>query len=702
MAQKKSYSKIIICLMLIFAFLFPLETNIVFADQATLNIGTLISDYSDGTPKDQEITDDLGFSFYDEETWDPVSFTDNEDNELILNDTFPYFSTSGQNSNIVSVVDFDDLEPEESFYYNGTSKKYSDLSNSSIDNKALLFVTSEDKVLGIKTRLNIPAQALYVLSFKVSVRSRTHSYGINAKIFSKDKDNKDVITAIPGIKDINTSYTTYYFLIRGNEYADKDITLYLFWGNLYKSGEAYASSKEKGYAAVSAFQMFSVNYNQYKDLSSDTSSSSYKQVNLYSTDPTNTFVPNGYFSLTANQIWNLSASNKINDFIPADWTQTTAETSPDNRVAHYGIINVNPTTFTNRMTDLGLNLINPGNHISSTNNNVLLLLNETTTYQTITSSEFTLTENKYYEISFKFNTPALKSSADEETNSLSFYITNTSGGTIYSREDMFSYTEWSEDANEWTTFRVFIKASTSEDKKVKFVIKLGTEDATKEGYAYIDDVQLISKLNETNIYINNDEDTFILKGEEGSETSYLETGKMLSFTDLLQLDETKEVNRSLATYDYNTPTPPVDDDGDDDDDDDETSSTDLTYLWYVIPSILLALCTILGLITFYTKKLKTKIKLPSKKRKNSYDRRKTLEKQISDREKAELNSKKKNTENLNKELNKVKEQIEKLEEQYEKAKSNPLKLGEYVKKRERLQNQQTKLIDKINGKNNNN
>lgn len=700
MTQKKYCSKIIICLLLIFAFLFPLGTNIVFADQTTLNIGTLISDFSDGTPNDQEITDDLGFSFYDEETWTPSSFTGNEDNELISNDTFPYNSTDEDEKNvdIVKVIDFESLEEDESFYYGTVSKQYSELSNSSIDNNALLFLTSEQKVLGIETQLTIPAQSIYVLSFKVSVRAKTNSYGINAKIIHKDKDNNDVIDAIPGIKTISTSYTTYYFLIRGNEYTDKELTLLLLWGNISKSGEIYSSSKEKGYAAVSSFQMFSVNYNQYKDLSSTTTNN--KQVNLYSTNPSNTFVPNGYFSLAANQLWNISQSNELNDFIPSDWTQTTAETNPANRVAHYGIIDVNSSAFTNRMTELGLNLINPENHISSINNNVLLLLNETTTYQTITSSEFTLTKNKYYEISFKFNTPALKSSADAETNSLNFYITNTEGGTVYSREDMFSYTEWSEDANEWTTFRVFIKAPTTADKKVKFIIKLGTEDATKEGYAYIDDVQLISKLNESNIYINNDEDTFILKGEEGSETSYLETGTMLSFTDLLQLDETNETNSSLATYDYTTQTPPVDDDNDDNSDDngddaDETDSTALTYLWYVIPSILMALCTIMGLVIFYAKKIKSKIKIPAKKKKNSYDRKRTLEKQISDREKAEL----KNNANLEKELNKVNSQIEKLEAQYEKAKSNPLKLGEYVKKRERLQNQQTKLIEKINNKN---
>ncbi|MDD4110998.1 MAG: hypothetical protein PHS54_05590 [Clostridia bacterium] len=701
MTKKKSYSKIIICLILVFALFFPMGTGFIFADETTLNLDTLISDFSDGSDSDQEITDDLGFSFYDENGWTPSSYTDTESAELILNDVFPYSSTDGQgqNANLISLIDFDALEPEESFYYGTTEKAYDDLSSTSIGNNAILFVTSDNKVLGIESQnITIPANSVYVLTFKVGIRARANNVGLNAKIMYTNRDGNQETGNMSAIKTISTSsYTTYAFLIQGNEFTEKTFKLQLLWGNISGSEAPYTASNEKGYAAISSFQLFSVDYNQFEDLSSSTTNR--KQVDLFSTNPSYDFIPNGYFSYAANQLWDNTISNQINDFLPTNWTQTTATTDIANRVANYGIIDVNSTKFAERMTALGLDLVNPGNPNTSTNNNVLLLQNETTTYQTITSAEATLTKNKYYEISFKFNTPATKTSEEAEDNSLNFYIVNSAGGTIYTRENMFSYTEWADDSNEWATFRVFIKAP-STDKKVKFVIKLGTEENTKAGYAYIDDIQLISKASETNIFDNTIEDTFILKTEDSAPTTYLATG-ILSFTNLLELDttldENDDVNRSLAVYDYTTETTTPVDEEDDEEEDDETTTdpTALSYLWYVIPSILLALCTILGLIIFYTRKIKSKIKLPAKRKKNSYDRKTTLEKQISDREKAEL----KNKANLDNQLNKINSQIEKLEATYEKAKSNPTKLGEYVKKRENLQNQQTKLIEMINNKN---
>ena len=92
-------------------------------------------------------------------------------------------------------------------------------------------------------------------------------------------------------------------------------------------------------------------------------------------------------------------------------------------------------------------------------------------------------------------------------------------------------------------------------------------------------------------------------------------------------------------------------------------SVNLSNLWFVIPSALLAICTIAGLIIFYGAKIKTKIQ------KNKKSKKQTLS---YNRNSANKTSKKTKVSNL-----------DQLEKDY---KSGKIDVETYLKKREKLEN----------------
>ncbi len=667
-SKLKTFFSCALALILVLIVFAPISHVSVFAD-SKLTIADLLGNYYEGSTKDQEITDQLDFS---------TDFGDTEE----MGSKNGWSTPTYTNITFEGSVEVNDFTSSETFEYGSNNVAYSTIgTDGTPGNKyGLFFKTTASALAGIESSaFPIPAQSIYVLTFKVKIGKVSNSRGINAKIIDTTT-NKTISMA--SIKT-EGSYKTFAFLIRGNEFDSRNIKIQFLWGNVTENNGEYTSNKEIGYAVVDSIRLFSVNASQYEDLASVSENT---KVDLFTSNINYMYITNGDFSFSANQKWNLAEPQSITDLRPSGWIQETVVTDEADRVAHYGIINVNTAKFNSRMSALGETLVNPGTtNASLTNNNVLLVYNKSATYQTIKSSEITLAKNSYYEISFKFNTPATKTSFEEEDNSLSFYILGADNKEIYSRKNMFSYTEWEDDVNDWATFRIFIKTNDT-DKKVKFAIEFGTEDATQEGYAYVDEVTLIKKTSATAMFENTLEDTYILKGEG---TEYLATGA-LSFADLSKLDPTNTANRALATYDYSTVTTSPDDD-DDEDPITPPDTSNSSYLWYVIPSVLLGVCTIFGLIIFYAQKFKSKIKIPKKAKKNSYDRKRTLEKQVAQREKIEKTSEV----NIEKQLKSVRSKIEKLEANYEKYKSNRVTLKEYIKKREKLQNEELKLKNKL-------
>ena len=399
-------------------------------------------------------------------------------------------------------------------------------------------------------------------------------------------------------------------------------------------------------------------------------------------------IANGAFNNTINQGYDLSS---ISLFTPADWTQST---SLNNEEAVYGIINTNSAMFSSKFPSLlnpGLTTYQTVGDISTTYNNVLMIYNKSNTHQTITSSSISLSKEKIYELSFEFCTPAVKDAFAEETNSITFLVKD--GDTIiYSRENIYSYDEADHQKDTATWKRLSLIIETGDvSKNLTFEIVFGTESESKTGAAYVDNVRLDARTADkafNNIY----ENKLQLSLEE---TEYLEKG-YVSLEDVKNLKS----NDIVATYKYEStvvPTEPGKEENNSDSSKDNT--TNLTYLWYVIPSIILALCTIGGIVIFYVQKIKIKPKRKTKrlsnKKKSSYDRTKyskpAKQEKIVDNQKSVVKEpvvkepvikEKELTPEIEESNLSLEKQIEKLEQDYS---ENKISLKKYLSEREKLE-----------------
>lgn len=564
----------------------------------------------------------------------------------------------------------------------------------------MLFINTEKGVSAIETSsvINIPARSLYLLTFKVKLLDLKNNVGffvnlveVNSNI-SEDNLNKAQIKNIKSTveKDSEgkdtTVYVSYAFLIQGSELYDTTARLQFSLGTRESDTDTSESKYETGLAALDDIRMFSLTSEQSSKLStsSNVTKANFSQIS----SNYNIKIANGAFNNTIDQGYDLSS---ISLFTPADWTQST---SLNNEEAVYGIINTNSAMFSSKFPSLlnpGLTTYQTVGDISTTYNNVLMIYNKSNTHQKITSSSISLSKEKVYELSFEFCTPAVKDTFAEETNSITFLVKD--GDTIiYSRENIYSYDEADHQKDTATWKRLSLIIETADvSKNLTFEIVFGTESESKTGAAYVDNVRLDARTADkafNNIY----ENKLQLSSEE---TEYLEKG-YVSLEDVKNLKS----NDIVATYKYESkvvPTEPGKEENNSDSSKDNT--TNLTYLWYVIPSIILALCTIGGIVIFYVQKIKIKPKRKTKrlsnKKKSSYDRTKyskpAKQEKIVENQKSVVKEpvvkepvvkEKELTPEIEESNLSLEKQIEKLEQDYS---ENKISLKKYLSEREKLE-----------------
>lgn len=564
----------------------------------------------------------------------------------------------------------------------------------------MLFINTEKGVSAIETSsvINIPARSLYLLTFKVKLLDLKNNVGffvnlveVNSNI-SEDNLNKAQIKNIKSTveKDSEgkdtTVYVSYAFLIQGSELYDTTARLQFSLGTRESDTDTSESKYETGLAALDDIRMFSLTSEQSSKLStsSNVTKANFSQIS----SNYNIKIANGAFNNTINQGYDLSS---ISLFTPADWTQST---SLNNEEAVYGIINTNSAMFSSKFPSLlnpGLTTYQTVGDIATTYNNVLMIYNKSNTHQTITSSSISLSKEKIYELSFEFCTPAVKDTFAEETNSITFLVKD--GDTIiYSRENIYSYDEADHQKDTATWKRLSLIIETGDvSKNLTFEIVFGTESESKTGAAYVDNVRLDARTADkafNNIY----ENKLQLSSEE---TEYLEKG-YVSLEDVKNLKS----NDIVATYKYEStvvPTEPGKEENNSESTKDNT--TNLTYLWYVIPSIILALCTIGGIVIFYVQKIKIKPKRKTKrlsnKKKSSYDRTKyskpAKQEKIVENQKSVVKEpvvkepvvkEKELTPEIEESNLTLEKQIEKLEQDYS---ENKISLKKYLSEREKLE-----------------
>lgn len=176
---------------------------------------------------------------------------------------------------------------------------------------------------------------------------------------------------------------------------------------------------------------------------------------------------------------------------PKNWTLTSSNN--DSYHILNGVINTNSnsfnefkTTIQTKTNNLKLNnnanaVINPKKDNKNTSENVLMLGNLNDNYQYYESESFTLTADKYYELSVDVFTSGINNVA----GGLQLIYDN---GIVGEKQNISTQ-------NSWENYKMYIKTG-SEDSSVSLKLSLGQENNTCSGFAFFDNVT-INEIEET-------------------------------------------------------------------------------------------------------------------------------------------------------------------------------------------------------------
>lgn len=250
--------------------------------------------------------------------------------------------------------------------------------------------------------------------------------------------------------------------------------------------------------------------------------------------------------------------------------------------------------------------------LDANSNNVLsIFANEPTSYKTQSLSGFSLLATNYYKLTFSVYTKDLTwddpdGTVDENTVGASFGLTN------------FEQFKAVKSTNGWTTYTFYIHPSSDTTSYVS--IAFGSEDVKVQGTLYV-----------ANINLSTIEEDMFNKIQTNNTTMKLTTVQ----NDNEETPPENEEPKAKEPFNWNN-------------------------LLYFITSALTAIALIVAVVGVATRKFKRK--KPTKKTKNSYDRVKTVSKQVSSREANMIREAR--IAELNKELDKLLAERAEYEQQY--------------------------------------
>lgn len=341
--------------------------------------------------------------------------------------------------------------------------------------KALVLYTNDDvkSYFGLKSsNISVPVYSIFKISVNVKVADldggSAYVKFVENDILDAEGNKIEKIT--PTTNEISISsnsenallnnYTTCTFYIKARSLYNSSFKLHLCLGSI----EAETSG-------VVAFDNILVEEITNEQFDSVSDGSSIKKINLQSTEE-NFGITNATFNTV----------QKTNDttfpIIPTSWTHETA----DENSVYYGIVNTNQTIFNKYYSNFG-GYSNPGNpngflNVDKDTNNVLLMSNISNTYQTITSSNFDVAENKYYKLSF-----AYKLVSAQNKGLLNVYVEDNNQSILYSDENIFKT------ATSWTEYVIYVSTN-AHSNNLNITIGLGNEQNLVSGRVYLDNIVL--------------------------------------------------------------------------------------------------------------------------------------------------------------------------------------------------------------------
>lgn len=352
----------------------------------------------------------------------------------------------------------------------------------------------------------------------------------------EDEDSEETLYSST-FSSLNTSsYTNsftnnwaqYTFYVQGNPFESTELELQLWLGT--------DGAETQGYAFFDEIRVSTITPNQYANATEGTYLKKLSLSNLEAMD-----IANGAFNLITN-------GDKVEGvYEPSDWT-LSSESGLDSKYS--GIINTKSEYFDATSKNYNL-FINPGVipneynslDVSKVSNNILMIYNATAGDQTYTSSEYSLSADTTYKVTFY-------AKVGDATDYATVKIAND-GNTIAN----FIITN-----KEWTKYTAYIKNGASSET-VTFALSLGSADQEATGYAFFDNFESTTveddiyelTANSTTALCDLAEENFLITGEQVNEvyTPYQWTGKNYSNEDDSIIAGILNKNNTRLPFDIN-------------------------------------------------------------------------------------------------------------------------------------------------------
>ena len=286
--------------------------------------------------------------------------------------------------------------------------------------------------------------------------------GIEETYYSYEPSSIEFKISSNSTNTLLNNYNTYSFYVKGHPLFDTTAHLELVLAKVTDDDTQVSGSAL--FDNVTIEKISNATYNSASD------SATVKKLELTTVTGT---------PAVANGTFNLAQTVKSGDIFPV--SPSNWNSAVEDEVANvYGIINTNTTHYNNNIANYG-NITNPGNPIGFVqdtdieSNNVLMMWNKTSSYQSVTSDSLSLKEDSHYTVTFEYKLP-------QPGLNFNVKLVDKDGNKLFEQNFVGSSSNQA-----WTTYTAIVKTG-SIASEVKLVLSLGTQSNPAVGFAFIDNV----------------------------------------------------------------------------------------------------------------------------------------------------------------------------------------------------------------------
>ncbi len=325
-----------------------------------------------------------------------------------------------------------------------------------------VLLTTENGYNAIKSDdIEIKRHGLYRITFwaKGELESGNINFVMSGNlpdetVLEETEQSQTISTIATNTQAINNNWAMYTFYVEGNPLFDCTVNLTL--------GIGTESASATGYIAIAGIQSEKVTTAQKDDATSTNGNTA--TLSMYNT-ATLTFA-NGTFNLI-----NVDESMRA-PYAPQNWTALNENNTTS------GVVNISSVNW----AQTGLGFARPAKPNGDYSDNVLMIRNETLSYQGYDSESVSLDADGYAEITFQAYTTNLNASGRAYVT-----IKNTDGIILHQVEI--------NNTNTWNDYTIYLhNYYVAQD--IVAELSLGTEDQNASGRAYFDNVIVNTSLTE--------------------------------------------------------------------------------------------------------------------------------------------------------------------------------------------------------------